>query len=82
MNHRQFKTPATGCRNAGLTWLTVLSVASAGVPSTAEAVEGANVSVSLRLCPFLSTMSDPVLISLGNPGTALRLARPWGSVAS
>lgn len=62
--------------------MTVLSVASAAGPSTAEAAEGVNVSVSLRLCPFLSTMSDPVLISLRNPGTAFYLARPWGSAAT
>ena len=67
--------------NASHTWLIVLSVASAGAPSTTEAAEGVNVSVSLRLCPFRSTVSDPVLISLSNPGTAPCLVRPGGGSA-
>ena len=71
----------TSWSNASHTWLIVLSVASAGAPSTTEAAEGVNVSVSLRLCPFRSTVSDPVLISLSNPGTAPCLVRPGGGSA-
>jgi len=70
---RDFKTPAGGMRTGEQrfpTWLRTDSASPEVETSVLPPPGGVSASASLRLWPFLSPVSDPLLISQRNPARA------------